>query len=264
MMIKLIVTDMDGTFLKSDSKFNRKRFENLKDTLESKGIRLAFVTGKQCERVEAIVGELANNTFIIGDSATRIKYNQRNIFEEIIPNHLGLKIIETIRKIDGEQTVIACTPSTAYVQNDISIEENKYVQASYENVTYIDNLQEVSENFLKITIHDYKGNCRDNVLHLEQQFDSQVYMVASEEWWIDITTKGVHKGSTVNYLQALLSISKEETIAFGDGLNDIELFETSKFKVAMDNAYEELKGKANLIAISNDRDGVLETLELLI
>lgn len=263
-MIKLIVTDMDGTFLNSDSGFNYKRFENLKNKLEEKKIKLAFVTGKQCERVEAIVGKLANNTFIVGDSATRIRYNQQNIFEETIPNQLGLKIIEAIKMIDDEQTIIACTPNTAYVQNDILVDEKKYVHGSYENVTYINNFKDVSENFLKITIHDYKGNCRGNVMHLKKSFDEQVYMVASEEWWIDITTKGVHKGSTVNYLQELLSISKEETIAFGDGLNDIELFEISRFKVAMDNAYEELKEKANLIAISNDRDGVLETLELLI
>jgi len=62
----------------------------------------------------------------------------------------------------------------------------------------------------------------------------------------------------------LLNISSEQTIVFGDGLNDIPLFENARFKVAMDNAYPELKRKANLISIDNDRDGVIETLNTLL
>lgn len=68
----------------------------------------------------------------------------------------------------------------------------------------------------------------------------------------------------MRFLQNLLNISSEQTIVFGDGLNDIPLFEHAQYNVAMDNAYPELKSKANLISINNDRDGVIETLNTLL
>ena len=47
-------------------------------------------------------------------------------------------------------------------------------------------------------------------------------------------------------------------------MNDIDLFKAAKYKVAMDNAYPELKAEANLIAKNNDEDGVIQTLNLLL
>ena len=76
--------------------------------------------------------------------------------------------------------------------------------------------------------------------------------------------KDVDKGKTIRFLQNLLNISSEQTIAFDDGLNDIPLFENAQYNVAMDNAYPAFKNKANLISINNDRDGVIEALNTLL
>ena len=81
---------------------------------------------------------------------------------------------------------------------------------------------------------------------------------------IEAVDKDVDKGKAIRFLQNLLNISSEQTIVFGDGLNDIPLVEHARYKVAMDNAYPELKSKANLSSINNDRDGVIETLNTLL
>ena len=53
-MIKLILTDMDGTFLNSQGDFNRELFKQVKQMMEEKGVVFAPCTGKQSERVEEI------------------------------------------------------------------------------------------------------------------------------------------------------------------------------------------------------------------
>lgn len=68
--------------------------------LKNRGIRLAFCTGKQNERVDAIVEDLAKDLFIIGDSASWIKINGVNIYTKTFNNQLGLEVIETIKAID--------------------------------------------------------------------------------------------------------------------------------------------------------------------
>lgn len=263
MNIKLVVTDMDGTFLNKYSDFDREGFKELKNNLDAKNIRFVFCTGKQCERVENIVGDLSHDTFIIGDSATRIKYNGELLYTATIQNELGLRIINTIKDKDNSQTIIACTEEVAYVLESISEEERKFVHGSYQNVDYIKDFEEIKCDFLKITVHDAKGNCMKTAEEINY-FENEVYIVASEDYWIDITDLGVNKGTTINRIQSILNIDPAETIAFGDGLNDIDLFKSAKYKVAMDNAYPDLKKEANLIAINHNDSGVIKTLNLLL
>lgn len=262
-MFKLIVTDMDGTFLNSQGSFNREKFQDLLKHLRSKDIRLAFCTGKQNERVDAIVGDLTEDLFVIGDSATRIKINGHSVYTKTFSNQLGLDLIKTIKEIDDQLTIIVCTEGMAYAEKKISEKEQKAVLGSYEKVTFLEDLNTIDKDILKITIFDAKANCFEHVKGLEKYKD-ELYIVAAEDKWIDITDKDVDKGKTIRFLQNLLNISSDQTIVFGDGLNDVPLFENAQYKVAMDNAYPELKSKANLISIDNDRDGVIETLNLLL
>jgi len=53
-MIKLVLTDMDGTFLNNSGDFNRELYKDVKKIMEEKGVIFAPVTGKQCERVEEL------------------------------------------------------------------------------------------------------------------------------------------------------------------------------------------------------------------
>lgn len=263
MNIKLIVTDMDGTFLNSNSQFNSESFQLLKEHCAQAHIRFVFCTGKQCERVENIVGDLAQDTFIVGDSATRTKYNGLFIYNATIDHHKGQEIIQAISEIDSTQTILGCTASSAYVLNHISEAEKRIVHGSYQEVTYINDFSEVEEDFLKISVHDPKANCKATAQQIKH-YESDVYIIASDEEWIDIADLGGNKGTTIRRIQNLLQISPAETIAFGDGMNDIDLFKAAKYKVAMDNAYPELKAEANLIAKNNDEDGVIQTLNLLL
>jgi hydroxymethylpyrimidine pyrophosphatase-like HAD family hydrolase len=74
-MIKLVLTDMDGTFLNNNGDFNRELYQDVKKMMKEKGVVFAPVTGKLCERLEELFGEDAHDLWILGDSATRIKHN---------------------------------------------------------------------------------------------------------------------------------------------------------------------------------------------
>ena len=172
-------------------------------------------------------------------------------------------MIETIKAIDDNLVIIVCTNGMAYAENHISEKERDMVLGSYEKVTFVEDLNTIDQDILKVTIFDSQGQCFKHVKGLNK-YEDNLYIVAAEGNWIDITHKDVDKGKTIRFLQNLLNISSEQTIVFGDGLNDIPLFEHARYKVAMDNAYPELKSKANLISINNDRDGVIETLNTLL
>ena len=115
-MIKLIITDLDGTFLNSQGDYNRALFEEVKALMAEKQVHFSLCTGKQCERVEALFGADAANFWILGDSASRIKHNGEFAYQSLINNGLGLEMIAALEQADigTRPVIIACTRITSY------------------------------------------------------------------------------------------------------------------------------------------------------
>ena len=80
----------------------------------------------------------------------------------------------------------------------------------------------------------------------------------------DIANINSNKGNAVKKLLEILNISKNEAIAIGDDNNDLAMFEQVGYRVAVDNAIDVVKEKANEITLSNDDDGVAVFLEKLL
>ena len=80
----------------------------------------------------------------------------------------------------------------------------------------------------------------------------------------DIANIESNKGIAVKKLLEILNIKKEETIAIGDDNNDLSMFEEVGYKVAVSNAIDIVKEKADEITLSNDENGVAVFLEKLL
>lgn len=264
-MIKLIISDMDGTFLNSHGDYNRELFEDVKKLMAEKQVLFALCTGKQCERVEELFGSDSANFWILGDSASRIKYNGEFAYQSLIDNQLGLDMIATIEKANtgSNPIVIACTPEGAILRDDIHIDMIKRMKKSYANVRLVTDYANIRSDFIKITVYDEEKRCAALKPHLTA-FEDKAYIVVSEPAWMDIADYGVHKGNTVTRLQQLLNISPEETMVFGDGLNDAELMPCGKYSFAVSNAIDEIKSLASQVTHSNDEDGVMRTIQKML
>lgn len=80
----------------------------------------------------------------------------------------------------------------------------------------------------------------------------------------ELTEPGVHKGSGLARLCALVGIGQEHAVAFGDGINDHEMLAWAGLGVAMGNARPETKALANEVTASNDEDGIALVVERLL
>jgi len=258
-VIKLVLSDMDGTFLNNHGEFNRKLYKEAKKLMKAKGVVFAPVSGKQCERIEELFADDADDLWILGDSATRIKHNGKFVYESLLSNKLGLEIIHLLEKISLEHIIIVCTRNGAFIKDTVSLEEAAIIRRSYAQVRRVSDFNEIKDDFVKITIYDPLHRCFATKEKLSPFFES-AYIVASEAAWIDITNVNVHKGTTVERLQQILNVTPDETMAFGDGFNDLELMTRATYSFAVRNAVQELKDCANFITRSNEEDAVLKTI----
>jgi len=262
-MIKLVVTDLDGTFLNSLGSFDMELFNEVHEEMKRKGITFVACTGKQCERVEKLFGEHSRGVWILGDSAARIKKDGQVVREFSMEPTLALQAIQQIQAFDPQMTIIVCASDTAYVHSSISDEMYKVVKSSYEQVIKTDSFANISSSFIKITVFDLQGRCTALRKHVEQTMEGQIYIVDSEPWWLDITALHTHKGETVKKLQDMLGVTSRETMSFGDGENDVELMAIAKYSFAVSNACENTKRAAQFITKSNDENGVLRTIQAI-
>jgi len=75
-----------------------------------------------------------------------------------------------------------------------------------------------------------------------------------------VSHKNASKGGGLLYLQKVLGIKPEETIAVGDGASDVPMMDHAELKVAMGNAEDKLKKVATLVVSSVSEDGVAEVI----
>ncbi|MFK3937483.1 HAD-IIB family hydrolase [Alkalihalobacillus sp. NPDC078783] len=264
-MIKLVVTDLDGTFLNNHHTFNKEYFVKVHDQLKQKGILFVACTGKQCERVEALFEGIGEDIWILGDSATRIKKAGQVIKDFTIEREIAMQSIDQVGGFASGLSIIVCTRHAAYVHSSIDEDAYKIVRGSYEKVIKVDHFNEIEGEVLKITVYDGKGRSSQLRKHVECSLLNQIYIVDSEANWLDITALGVHKGETVKAIQSMLGVTKEETVSFGDGENDVELMDIASYSFAVNNACENTKKAAQYVMkLTNDQDGVLHTIEALL
>lgn len=262
-MIKLIITDLDGSFLNSKGDYDRQLFAQIYDLMTEQGVHFATCTGKQCERVEELFGKYIEKIWIVGDSATTIKLNGEFIYRSFINNELGRRIIKTLEHASTDHIIIACTAKGAVIKSDLPARLKAKVRGSYRTIIEVNDLNTITDDFIKITVYDETQQCPKTRSCLND-YEKDVYIVVSEAAWIDITDFDVHKGNTIKKLQQLLKVTPHETMAFGDGYNDIELLEQAEYSFAMRNAFDETKAVANFITGYNDDNAVTNTIRQIL
>lgn len=88
-------------------------------------------------------------------------------------------------------------------------------------------------------------------------YDKDLY---SREQWLEIMPLAASKSNAVRQLKELLGC--ERLTVFGDGKNDMDMFQLAEESYAVDNADAELKQCATDVILSNDEDAVAKWLEL--
>jgi Cof subfamily protein (haloacid dehalogenase superfamily) len=95
------------------------------------------------------------------------------------------------------------------------------------------------------------------------EFEGRLYISKSLPYFLEFAADGVTKGAGLDFLARRLGFTPAETIAFGDGENDVELVEWAGFGIAVENAHERVKAVADWICPSAEDEGVAQVLESL-
>jgi Cof subfamily protein (haloacid dehalogenase superfamily) len=99
---------------------------------------------------------------------------------------------------------------------------------------------------------------------MKKRFADRAYVAKSLPHFLEFAQAGVTKGVGMDFLAQHLAFTKEQTVAFGDGENDIELVEWPGYGIAVANAHERVKAVARWVCPPAEDEGVAQVLEALL
>ena len=257
-MIKLIASDMDGTLLNDKNEIHEEFYKVFQE-LKKKNIIFAAASGRQYYNLAKRFEKIKDDMMFIAENGTFVVYKGEELLLNALDKETAIELIKIGRDIK-ESYVVLCGKKSAYIE---SKDERliKEVEKYYEEYKIVNDLTKVEDDILKVTICDFIGS-EENSYTYYNDYKEKLQVSVSGQIWLDITDKGVNKGLAINKLQELLNIKHEETMVFGDYLNDLEMMENAYYSYAMKNGHEKIKEVSNFETdFTNNENGVIETIK---
>ena len=280
-MYKLVAIDLDGTMLNQYGIITEKTKKAISKAQE-KGVEVMIASGRAITSVKRFSKEINSNKYFISGNGA-ITYDIKNnkiLYENILSKTKALKII----KICEENSIYY----NVYTENGIIAKNLSYNTLYYykdnltkpdENRTHINIVENVydyfeqrEEKILKIMICDEHKTVFNSIVrklkelseievlevsHMSRKIIKQgTDEIALEYFYTEVSAKDVDKWNALEEIIKLMNISKEEVVTIGDNANDLKMITNAGLGVAMGESAPYVKQSADIIAPTNDEDGV--------
>ncbi|WP_345800257.1 Cof-type HAD-IIB family hydrolase [Microbacterium sp. AZCO] len=261
--IRLIAVDMDGTLLDGEGHIPDELWPLL-DELDERGILFAPASGRQLATLRRSFDHARDDVVYIAENGAYVVRGDDEISSDALDPEFAAGVVRRVRALAErgfDLGLVVCGKRSAYIERvdaAFRAESDRY----YAKIEIVDDLLEVDDQVLKLAVYDFRDAERSEPEFADLRETHQV--VVSGHHWIDLMNPGVNKGIALERLQTALGITRAQTAAFGDYLNDLELLDAAAYSFAMANAHPEVLERAAHRAPSNVEQGVLTTIRRLL
>ncbi|MBR6902189.1 MAG: HAD family phosphatase [Synergistaceae bacterium] len=270
--IKLIAFDLDGTLLNSKKELT----PNTRATLEkaaSMGIEIVPSTGRFWNLIPDCVRELdfINYAITLNGAEVYDVKKSKSLVKFEIPAERALKMARVFDDID-EIIYDFVINSKGYMRRELHEKIPDFMVGEWqvrlvadfrkplENEEFYELIKN-SEGVQKIQIFTLDKNLRADLLKALPVVFRKNLFTSSIPNNIEINDINAKKGNALKFLAEYLKISIENTIAFGDGLNDVSMIEAAGIGAAMKNSCKEVLDAADFVTTDCDNEGVAEGIK---
>lgn len=257
--IKMFFFDVDGTLFDhiKNNTITPKTIEALKQ-LKQNGYKIAINTARAFDESENIPKEAVElMDCVIYLNGAHIVFKDHEEIKKI-PYE---KVLEAIKYLDTTES------SYRYVTADGHSYLNKHDETKtsifkrlYEMVPPIKKYED--EELIHLLTY-CKEDVRDKTMGILNTSENSYHTTPNNPGWFTIESSPYHcnKGEVLLYVAEKFGFTKEETCAFGDGVNDIEAIQLAALGIAMGNARDQVKAIADYVTDDTANEGVYTALK---
>jgi Cof subfamily protein (haloacid dehalogenase superfamily) len=262
--VKAVFTDIDGTLLNSMHRVTPRTREQVLRIIR-KGIPFVIVSARSPSGIYPIMRRNGFSCALISYSGALIMNPDRKVlYSKEIRRETAARIERYFagKKYDMSWCIYSGDDWIAPDRSDERIlKEERIVEARSREGTVDDLPAGAGVNkFLCICA---PGTISRIEAEVREAFP-ETAVVRSSDILLEIMAKGISKREAVLRYCRYLGISPQETVAFGDNYNDVEMLQAAGTGYVMGNAPEEIRAGAAHVTADNDHDGIAQVLEQII
>lgn len=268
-IVKCIALDMDRTTLNKEGRLSEKNRKALEQVIAA-GVHVVIASGRAFDTLPRDMVELPGVEYAITLNGAAMYHVPTG--KCLKRYRLSEKAAEAVMKATKGEPVTyeAFIDGIAYAGNDflrdpmafgVTPQAVEYVRTTrrgvddivgflYENKHRLDSMDMVVRN----------EEMQKKVWEQIAKATNEVYITSSIRNLVEVADKNAGKKAGLAFFAELLGLKREETAAFGDADNDIDMIRYAGFGIAMANASEACKQAADYITGHHDEDGVAEGL----
>lgn len=265
--IKMLVLDIDGTLTNSQKEITEETKKAIHE-IQERGHKVMLASGRPTPGMKRYADELELEKYggyLLSFNGGRI-INCRTgeiVYQNMFPRVLIPEIYHYAKRHDcglityyGDKIILA-TKVNEYLEIESRINQMRMVEVE-DFLSYVD--FDVNK-LLMAAEPDVAALCEKE---LAEKFGDRISVYRSEPFFIELMPKGVDKATSIDRMLSTVGLTRENTICCGDGFNDMTMIEYAGVGVAMANAQEKVKEKADYITRSNDEDGIAHVIDKFI
>ncbi|AYF06726.1 MULTISPECIES: Cof-type HAD-IIB family hydrolase [Bacillus] len=278
--MKLIAIDLDGTLLSGNKMISKENADAIRKCQEA-GHVVTICTGRSIVDIERLLLEVNLECPIIAENGALIYKDKKMMKRYPIENMQALEIVDYLEEnglyyqLYTNKGVYVPDYGVESVRNEI-----EYVKNSKENFD-LKELETIAALYLEHTAFHGAESCKpivetdihvhkllpfsydiEKLKKLKAAFLHNTDLAITSSYWhnLEINHRDAQKGNGLYTLAEHLNIPVENTVAIGDGLNDVSMMEKANISIAMGNAVEEIKAMCQYETLSNEEHGVAHAL----
>ena len=235
--IKLVALDMDGTLLNKAGEISEENRRAIKEA-ENQGVFVVLSTGRSFATCSDFAKSMELQSYLITVNGSEIYDNQGKLVERNIVDSDSIQWMwELSQKYGTHFWAISCD-NIYRAEMPEKIHDSQWLKFGFDTD---------DENIRKIIMDELvsKGNFE---------------ISNSSPTNIEVNAMGVNKAKAIKLVCSLLDITMDNVMAVGDSLNDLAMISEAKVGVAMGNAQEIVKEKADWVTATNEEDGVAKAI----
>ena len=274
MDIRLVAMDLDGTLLDQDKRISEENRRALR-ACEARGIKMVFASGRSFESLRRMALEVGLSSPIISANGARVDGSPNGPMLKDYPFDPSLaRIVYDILSESGMYFIIY-TDGRLYKCNaaagggaDRGLNAAKWNEMKEPSLIDVvdDPVRTVREGLDRVHKFVVFSLDASRIEALRDLLARTTPASLSSSWFdnVEVLRPGAGKGTALTDLARSLGIKRQQVMAFGDNLNDMDMLTSAGVPVAMENAIEPLKAVARHIAPHHSESGVGRMLQALV
>ena len=264
-MIKLIATDMDGTFLDGEGKFDMKRLQKVLARFKERGMSFAVASGRGYLSLEKLFAPVKDQVIFIAENGSLVEYHGEVLYEALMPKDFYLQVFEELKTcpyIDINQLLLTGKKG-CYVLNTVDETYLHFSQYYNENIQKVASLAEIEDDIFKFTTNFTAETIEAGEAWVNEHV-AGVKAMTTGFASIDIVLDYVDKGVAIVELAKKMGLDMDEVLAFGDNLNDLHMMQVVGHPIAPANARPEILALAEEVIANHSTQSVIAYMEDLV